>query len=67
MTEDGPGLIREVLKDSSQVDLVVFRQMDRISMPTFLKECSFSKTISITMKRRRPPPRMSSRSFRNIV
>ena len=35
MTEDGPGLIRGGLKDSSQVDLVVFRQMDRISTPTF--------------------------------
>ena len=77
MREEGPGLIKEgsnelcwveefgryTLKSSNQVDLLVLSQMDRISIPAFSKECSFSNTMSVQMKIRSPPPRMLIRSF----
>ena len=61
MSEEGPGLTREgsnklcwvkvldryTLQCLSQVDLVALRQMERISIPAFLRECSFSNIADI--------------------
>ena len=81
MSEEGPGLIKKgsnevcwvevfgryTLQSSSQVDLVVLRRMDRVSIPALSKECSFSNTLSVRMKIRRPPPRMLFQSFRVVA
>ena len=51
---------------SSQVGLVVFRRIERNSMLTFSNEYSFSKTVSVPMKIRSPPPKMLFRSFCSV-
>ena len=66
MTEDGPGLIREVLKDSSQVDLVVFRRMDRISTPAFFEGVYFFKD-NVGLNERRSLPAMLFQFFRTVT
>ena len=67
MTEDGPGLIREVLKDSSLVDLVVFRRTDRISTPAFFEGVYFFKDNVGLNESRRSLPAMLFQFFRTVT
>ena len=81
ISEKGPGLVskglnkvcwvevfgRYMLWSSSQVDLVALRRMNRIFIPAFLTDWSFSNTMSVRMKIRSPPSRMLCQSLRIVA
>ena len=81
MSEEGPGLFKErsielrwveefgryTLQSSRQIDFVVLSQMDKMSIPAFSEECSFSNTMSVWIKIRKPPLRMLFWSFWTVA
>lgn len=58
---------KQTLYSSSHVEIVVFSRIERISMPAFQNECSFSKTMSVRMKIKSPPPRILLQSFNSVT
>ena len=79
--ESGDGLIRfgskwvcwvlvlgmYMLYISIHNDCDVWTRMDKISIPAFLRDCSFSKITSLWTKNRRPPPKMLFWSLRMVA